>query len=60
VRRREEGYHLYPGESLEGPSRITIQNKQFTEGRTIRLKNPLHFRTDALFHNIYATTMNDF
>jgi hypothetical protein len=33
VRRREEGYHLYPGESLQGPSRILIQNKQFTEGR---------------------------
>ena len=32
LRRREEGYHLYPGESLQGPSRILIQNKQFTEG----------------------------
>jgi hypothetical protein len=34
VREREEGYHLYPGESLDGPSRILIQNKQFQEGNS--------------------------
>lgn len=31
--RRGNGYHLYPGESLQGPSRISIQNKLFSEGR---------------------------
>ena len=31
--RNNPSYHLYPGETLDGPRRILVENKHFTEGQ---------------------------